>query len=81
MRMPGFTAEAGIGASITHYSGAGAFASAAQGAGVHPALVAAQQCRTSPCRAVGRCKTRVRCCRNTFTHECTCSTLPCGAVA
>jgi hypothetical protein len=76
MRMPGFTAEMGIGASTTHYSGTAAFAPAGHGGQLRPALVAPVQCRTSNCMKVGRCTTRVRCCRN-FNGSCTCQTVPC----
>ncbi|HEV7804725.1 MAG TPA: hypothetical protein VGO80_02820 [Solirubrobacteraceae bacterium] len=79
MTMPGFTAEVGIGESSTHYSGRTAHGGAVGGGQLHPALVAPTVCKTSSCLTVGRCKTRVRCCRN-FQGICTCTTAPCYIV-
>ena len=76
MTMPGFTAEAGIGASTTYYSGAAGHAFAPQGGQIRPALVAPPLCRTSSCQTVGSCRTRVRCCRS-FNGKCTCTIVPC----
>jgi hypothetical protein len=75
MRMPGFTAEMGIGASTTHYSAASAHGAAGFSGQLRPALVASQ-CKTSSCMKLGRCTTRVRCCRN-FNGSCSCQTVPC----
>lgn len=76
MRMPGFTAEMGIGASTTHYSAAPARGGAGFTGQLRPALVAQQQCRTSSCMRVGRCTTRVRCCRS-LNGSCSCQAVPC----
>jgi hypothetical protein len=76
MRMPGFTAEMGIGESATHYSGTHAFGPAGRGGQLRPAFVASPQCRTSSCVQVGRCMTKVRCCRS-FSGKCTCQAVPC----
>jgi hypothetical protein len=76
MRMPGFTAAAGIGQSTGQYSGVVAHVGAERGGQIHAALVAPTLCKTSGCLTVGACRTRVRCCRS-FTGACTCSMLPC----
>jgi hypothetical protein len=76
MRMPGFTADTATRRSTTHYSGTAAHSSAATGGQLRPALVAQQQCRTSSCLAIGRCKTKVRCCRS-FNGTCSCTAVPC----
>lgn len=75
MRMPGFTADAGLGQARGVYGGAGA-PSAIRSGSLSPALVAPTVCRTSPCVTVGRCRTKVRCCRD-FRGSCRCSTVPC----
>ncbi|MDX6706626.1 MAG: hypothetical protein QOI48_2472 [Solirubrobacteraceae bacterium] len=84
MRMPGFTAQAGLGQSTTAYSGTAAHPAAAPGAQLHLALVAQPPngfpptfCQTSGCMALGSCKTRVRCCHG-LKGPCNCVTLPCG---
>ncbi len=76
MRLPGFTAEAGIGGSATHYWGGPAHAAATGGGQLRPALVAPPICKTSGCVTVGSCRRRVRCCRS-FTGACTCTLQPC----
>jgi hypothetical protein len=76
MKTPGFTAEAGLAESTTYYAGAAARSTAGGGAQVRAALVAPTVCKTSGCVTVGKCRTKVRCCRN-FTGACTCSTVPC----
>lgn len=75
MRMPGFTAERGFRQTDTHYGGV-AHGYASQTSQLRPALVAPTVCKTSACVAVGRCKVRVRCCRD-FRGTCTCRTAPC----
>lgn len=75
MNMPGFTAEAGLQPSNAQYGGA-VVASTGQPGQLRPALVAPNVCRTSGCLTVGRCRTRVRCCRN-FSGSCSCRTVPC----
>lgn len=75
MRIPGFSAEATLGPSVGHYAGV-AGGTAGPTGGLSPALVAPPVCKTSGCITVGRCRTRVRCCRN-FTGACTCKTTPC----
>ena len=76
MSIPGFTAEAGIGATTTNYSAAAAHAVSAGSGHLHPALIAMPLCRTSSCLTIGRCKTKVRCCRS-FNGTCSCNTVPC----
>lgn len=63
MTMPGFTAEVGLGESTTHYAGTTSHGGAGGGGQLSAALVAPTVCKTSSCLTVGRCKTRVRCCR------------------
>jgi hypothetical protein len=75
MKVPGFTAEAGLGPTVEQY-GRGVLGPAGDASELHPALVAPTVCRTSGCFSIGNCRTRVRCCRN-FFGRCTCSTLPC----
>jgi hypothetical protein len=75
MSMPGFTANAALEPTRGRYGGTAA-TSATHADFLSPALVAPTVCRTSSCLIVGRCKTKVRCCRN-FTGACTCSTVPC----
>jgi hypothetical protein len=75
MKMPGFTAENGLAPSELRYAGK-AVATAGVGGHVQPALVAPPSCATSACVTVGRCRTRVRCCRD-FTGRCVCRTTPC----
>jgi hypothetical protein len=79
MTMPGFTAEVGIGESSTHYSGTTSHGGLRGGGQLQAALVAPTVCKTSRCLTVGRCKTRVRCCRN-FQGTCTCTAAPCYVV-
>ena len=76
MRMPGFTAEAGIAKTTMYYAGAAAHADAGRGGQLRASLVAPTVCRTSGCLTVGKCRTKVRCCRS-FTGACSCSTVPC----
>lgn len=78
MRMPGFTANAALEPTQGCYRGkAATSATSVTHAGfLSPALVAPTVCRTSRCLIVGRCKTKVRCCRD-FTGSCNCSTVPC----
>lgn len=86
MRMPQFTAEAGLGRTAEYY-GPVARAHAGDAGQLRPALVApppddgdgAPVCRTSGCFAVGGCKTRVRCCR-TFSGLCRCAPVPCRVI-
>jgi len=80
MTMPGFTADAGIGACTTHYSGRAGHGGAGGGGRLHPALVASPLCRSTPCMKVGGCTTRVRCCR-LFNGKCSCTVQPCLTLA
>lgn len=75
MKMPEFTAEAGLRETVGHYGSVG-LASAGDAGELRPALVAPTVCRTSGCFTIGSCRTKVRCCRN-FTGSCSCRTLPC----
>jgi hypothetical protein len=79
MRMPGFTADDGIGESTMNYGGAATHVAAGRTGQFRPALVAATVCKTSGCLTVGKCRTRVRCCRS-FTGACSCSTVPCFVI-
>ncbi len=82
MRMPQFTAEAGLGGSAEYYAPV-APAQAGEARELRPALIApppddgdgAPVCRTSGCFTVGGCRTRVRCCR--ILGGCTCTPVPC----
>lgn len=76
MSMPGFTADAGVGACTTHYSGRAGHGAAGGGGLLHPALVAPSVCKTTPCMKVGACSTRVSCCR-LFNGRCSCTVQPC----
>lgn len=75
MKMPEFTAEAGLEQTTGHYGGI--VLAIAGGTGeFHPALVAPTVCRTSRCFNIGGCRREVRCCR-TFFGSCRCSVRPC----
>lgn len=75
MRLPGFTAEVGLGQTDGHYGKAGGGAAGLAG-GVVPALIAPPLCSTSSCVRVGRCTARVVCCR-TLSGPCSCRVMPC----
>ena len=80
MRMPAFTAEAGLRRTAEHYAPV-ALAQAGEADEFRPALIAPPPddgvpvCQTSGCFRVGGCRTRVRCCR--ILGGCTCTPVPC----
>lgn len=78
MTMPGFTANAALEPTQGRYGGK-AVISATHAGFLSPALIAPpMSCGLSPCMVVGRCKTRVRCCRGDFNGACRCSAVPCS---